>query len=119
MLARNDIQAFIERAQKAGIGHVVLYAAGATDNGIVLPLPLSDMASERAADEAFDAAKNDTAGKTGLCRYALVALRDGAQWGRCAFVIDAGRGNFDIDDVSMRALVVEEIRDKRDMLRMV
>lgn len=116
---REDAVRFLERAKKKGIPHVDLFACGSIDNAIVQSFAFEEDGScEVIADDAFLAAQGDTAGRSGSLRFELVAHKSGKQWGRFPFTVDAGDAQFDTEDASVRGLLVEAIRDKREAYAM-
>lgn len=71
-----------------------------------------------AADLILDACKDDAHGKTGRVRFELVATKEGKRAGRHAISIDAGAGTLGQEDATIQGVLIECLRDKRDVMRM-
>lgn len=117
---RDEILAFLKRANELGDVVADLCDTGEKSTGIVRSFEPGEIQNpETCADTILDAVKSDAIGRSGKVRYELVGVRGGKRWGRQAILIDAGGGaSFGAEDASMAGIVVECIRDKRDLMRM-
>lgn len=107
---------FLDRALGAGCTLLELRSTGPEGQEPVCSWDLPGVT----IDDANDAAENDVIGRSGTVRYLLCAVKpDGKTiWGRHAFVLSAGAGNFAEENATLAGIVVECIRDKRDMTKM-
>lgn len=107
---------FLDRAIAAGCNLLELRSSGPEGVESVCSWDLPGVT----VDEADECARNDSVGRTGQVRYLLAARKEGSPdlWGRWAFVLDAGSGNFGEENATLAGIVVECIRDKRDVTKM-
>lgn len=117
---QNTAAQFFRRCLAARVSDVSLYASSLSDAAIVHTFEgVLERDPMDLGLEAVGLAQSDAAGKSGAVRFEIIACREaGQQWGRQVLVIDGGAGSFDTDDVTIKGLMVEMIRDRRDMTRM-
>lgn len=116
---RDDLIPFLASMRSKATDFDVCEATAARE--IVRSFTAAELGDEgAAADLIIDVCRRDASeGKSGRVRYEIIASKEGKRLGRQALSIDTGRhGEFSLDDANAQGVLIECIRDKRDIMRM-